>query len=322
MKRPLSHRAGLLALVGVFVAAASGCSDSGGDTTASGEVPDKVVLTLRNDVDTFDPFLSQTESGAKQVFDAIYDTLVRIGTSDGKVTVKPSMATKWDVTPDSATFTLRDGLTCGDGTPLSASGIAESLKHMADPETGAGSATRVFGPAGVDTITSDDAANTISIKLKAPYTLFLQNLAAGAYIVCPSALKDLKTLAGTPASTGPYTVAKLQRGESYVLKRRDTPVVAKADLPAEITMRVVANDTTRANLVDTGQVDISSLLGRDAERLKGKGDPIMGPAALSTALLFNQAPGLPGADKNLRTAFAHAVDASAYAKAATYGLGV
>ncbi|MGW9439642.1 ABC transporter substrate-binding protein [Streptomyces sp. NPDC055607] len=320
MRRSLSYRAcGLVLATGLLVTTAA-CSGAGDRKASSGKAPDRVTLALRNDVDTFDPFTSAGESGAKQMFDAIYDTLVRVGTSGGEVSVRPSMAKKWSVSADTATFTLRDGLTCGDGTPLNASGVARSLRHVADPKTGASASSRIFGPAGVKEIRADDAAHTVTIDLKAPFTYLLQGLAAGAYIVCPSALDDVKSLASRPAPTGPYTLAEARRGERYVLKRRDTPVVDGADLPAEVHLRVVGDDTTRANLVSTGQVDIAPVLGRDAQRLRGASEPVAGPAALASALLFNQAPGLPGANKNVRAALARAVDPVSYAKAATYDL--
>jgi peptide/nickel transport system substrate-binding protein len=324
MTRPTKYRTGSAVVALGLLATLAACGDSDTkETTSADSVPDKVSMVLRNDVDTFDPFLSQAESGAKQMFDALYDTLVRVspGESDGEVVVEPSLAEKWEVTPDSATFTLRDGLACGDGTPLTATGVAASLEHLADPDAGAFSTSRVFGPAGAKKITADDQANTVTVELKEPFTYLLEGLSVG-YIVCPPALDDLETLAGTPAPTGPYTVSAFSRGERYVLERRDDLVVAdETDLPAEIEMRVVADDTTRANLVSTKQVDVAPILGRDAERLEGSLEPIIGPAAIASSLIFNQAEGLPGADKDFRTAIAQAVDPAAYATASSFDLG-
>lgn len=322
MNRPFSFRALGLALAAGILLAASGCGgDSGSGAGSGGGTPTKVSIALRNDVDSFDPFTSIGDSGAKQMFDAIYDTLIRVSPDgEGKVAVKSSLAEKWDVRPDSATFTLRHGLTCSDGSPLTASGIAKSLQHLNDPKTGSIYASRIFGPAGAKTITGDDTANTVKIVLKAPYTYLLLGLSQG-YVVCPPALANLKALAGAPAPTGPYMLADSERGERYVLKRRDSVVVDNAALPDEIEMRVVADDTTRANLIATKQVDIASILGRDAARLKANSKPVVGAAHLSSALLFNQKPGLPGASKEIRRALAFAVDPAAYAKAATFDLG-
>lgn len=296
--------------------------DSAEETSpqASGEAPDSVSLVLRNDVDSFDPFKSAAESGAKQMFDAIYDTLVRVSSTGADVEVTGSLAQSWDIKPDAATFTLHDGLTCADGTELKPSGVAQSLQHLADPETGALYASRVFGPDGAKEITADDEAGTVTIQLNSPYTYLLEGLSQG-YVVCPGALDDVETLATDPAETGPYEVTELKRGVGYTLQRRETPVVEADQIPATIDMRVIGDDTTRANLVDTGEVDIASILGRDATRLQQKTEPIDGKAFLSDAMLFNQADGRVTADKAVREALSLAVDNAAYAKAATFDLG-
>lgn len=297
-----------------------GCGDDDEKSGVSGEAPDTVGLVLRNDVDSFDPFKSAAESGAKQMFDAVYDTLVRVDATDGDVEVTGSLAEDWEVEPEGATFTLHEGLTCTDGTELTASGVAASLEHLADPETGALYASRVFGPDGAKKISGDDEAGTVSIELNSPYTYLLEGLSQG-YIVCPTALEDLDGLAEEPAETGPFEVTKLQRGQGYTLERRDTPAVQSNQLPQTIEMRVVSDDTTRANLVDTGEVEIASVLGRDATRLQQKFDQIDGRAFLSDAMLFNQAEGRVTADKGVREALSLAVDNADYAKAATFDLG-
>lgn len=325
MSRSIPRRAtrlvALAASLSVVAIAAAACGgDAADDKTATGEPPASVSLVLRNDVDSFDPFKSAAESGAKQAFDALYDTLVRVDASKGTVKVTGSLAQKWDVKPDSAVFTLRQGLTCADGTKLTATGVAQSLKHIADPETGALYASRIFGPGGAKEIVADDAANTVTINLNDPYTYLLEGLSQG-YVVCPTAFNDIKALATKPAETGAYKVTESKRGEKYVLTSRDTPVVDKKTLPTTLELRVVNDDTTRANLVETKGADIASVLGRDAERLQRNNKPIDGRAFLSDALLFNQAEGHPGVDVEIRRAIAQAVDSAGYAKASTFDLG-
>lgn len=326
MSKSMSRRSIRLAAIATSLsviavsAAACGGSSSDDKSAASGDAPASVSLVLRNDVDSFDPFKSAAESGAKQVFDAVYDTLVRVKAADAKVEVEGSLAKSWDVEPASATFTLREGLTCVDGTALTATGVAKSLQHLADPATGALYASRVFGPGGAKNISADDAANTVKIDLNAPYTYLLEGLSQ-AYVVCPTALDDVESLATKPAETGAFKVTESKRGEKYVLQSRDTPAIPKSELPGTLELRVVNDDTTRANLVETKGVDIASILGRDAERLQRSNKPIAGKAMLADAVLFNQVEGHPGADLEVRRAIAQAIDSAGYAKASTFDLG-
>lgn len=319
--RPASRIVAFAASLGLVAIATAACGGGAAeDNPDSGEVPASVSLLLRNDVDSFDPFKSAAESGAKQAFDAVYDTLVRVNATKGTVEVSGSLAEKWEVEPDNAVFTLRDGLTCADGTELTAKGVAQSLQHIADPATGALYASRIFGPGGVKEIVADDAANTVTISLNDPYTYLLEGLSQG-YIVCPTAFDNIEALATTPAETGPYQITELKRGEKYVLTSRETPAVDQATLPGTIELRVVNDDTTRANLVETQGADIASVLGRDAERLQRNKKAIDGRAFLSDAVLFNQADGHPGVDVEIRRAIAMAIDSTGYAKASTFDLG-
>ena len=320
MHRPKKLTATLLAGAAVAalalpLAACSSTPEGGEDGSMS-----KLSIVMRNDVDTFDPFKSAGEAGAKQVFDAVYDTLIRVDAADATVTVTGSLAEEWEMREDGGLFTLRDGLTCGDGSPLDAAGIAMSLEHLAAPETGALYASRVFGPGGLKSITADPETNTLDIQLNESYTYLLEGLSQ-AYIVCPTAFEDLEALSSAPAETGTYTVNKMSRGESYELVSRETPVFAQDKLPATLELRVVSDDTTRANLLETNAVNISSVLGRDAERLKGSFDQTDGRAFMSDALLFNQTEGLAVNDVEVRRALSLAVDNASYTKAATFDLG-
>ena len=58
----------------------------------------------------------------------VWDTLFAL---DDKLQVKPQMVDKWDVSPDKLTwiFTLRDGLTWSDGTPVTPEDCIQSIKR-------------------------------------------------------------------------------------------------------------------------------------------------------------------------------------------------
>lgn len=299
-------------------APANGGSDSG--TPEAGGSIDKVSILMRNDVDTFDPFTSAAEAGAKQFFDAAYDTLVRIEASETSADISGSMAESWELREDGGSFQLRSGLTCSDGTAIDAEGVAMSLRHLADPETGAPYASRVFGPDGLKEVVADNDANTIDIALNEPYTFLLEGLAQ-AYVVCPTAFDDIEALDTTPAETGTYALDSMSRGESYTLKSRETVTFDTSKQPQTLELRMVQDDTTRANLIETGAADIGSVLGRDAERLQDGHTQTDGLAYLADGLLFNQNEGLVGADLNVRKAISLAVDSASYTKAATFDLG-
>lgn len=309
-----------VALAGSVLAA---CGDGGGADdygVAVGEAPPELTMVVRNDVDTFDPMLTAAENGATQMYEAIYDTLVRRDLSTGEYT--SGMADSWDVSIDRIDFQLKADLTCSDGTPLQPSDIAASIERLADPDTGSVYTGRVFGAGGVSEIVADDEADTLSVEVNDPHSDLLDGMRS-AFIVCPAGLADTEALATEPQGSGPYRLVESNRGTSYTLERWDSPAVEDlTDLPERITMRVVTADATRANLFETGQADLVSVVGRDARRLEESGGtPIRGEAAQSDALVFNQRPGFAAEDENVRRAIAHALDSEAYTNAASFGVG-
>lgn len=66
----------------------------------------------------------------RNVVSMMYDKLVYI-TEEGEEL--PWLAESWDVQPDSVTFTVRDDVTCADGTPLTPSDIAANFEFIVDP---------------------------------------------------------------------------------------------------------------------------------------------------------------------------------------------
>src|SRR5690606_32566267 len=107
MKRII--RVATLGAVGALILAACG-TDSSESGTEAGEVPESIVMDLRNDVDSFDPVLSASDQGAMQLFEAIYDTPIRQNYETGGV--DPAMAHEWEVTPTKLVFHFRPDLKC------------------------------------------------------------------------------------------------------------------------------------------------------------------------------------------------------------------
>lgn len=312
------RRAAAGAVVALSVLAVSACGGGGGVAAGDAEMSD-LTLVLRNDPDSFDPAITAAETGATQVHEALYDTLIRRDIETGDYV--PAMATEWEVAPTKVDFVLKDGLKCADGTDLTPTDVAKSIERLGDPETGSIYTGRVFGQGGFKSATADDEANTLTVEVNKPHTDLLEGL-RNAFIVCPAGLADPEALATEPQGSGPYRLVSKSRGDTYVFERWDSPAVDDIEeLPEKITMRVVTSEATRANMLETGEADIVSLLGRDAQRLEGKYEAIKGEGYFADTLVFNQRPGQPAADRSVREAVALALDSQDYTTAASFGLG-
>jgi peptide/nickel transport system substrate-binding protein len=96
---------------------------------------------------------------------------------------------------------------------------------------------------------------------------------------------------------------------------------AEPGMPSTVVVKVVANETTAANLLLSGDLNASQINGGDVERLVAEGLF----AAEATALLgeqwYNQAEGRVTADPQVRLALTHALDLSQLQAVFTAGGG-
>lgn len=339
-----SHRLAAVALAAALVVSACGGSDdteSSSATTAPGKVdtssditgkgpdgsgpaPDAVAVAVRIDVDSFDPHTSLGDSAAQQAFLFLYDTMVH-RTLDGEIL--PGVASEWEVTPTKGVFTIRDGLTCTDGTPLDATAVAASYESLGNNPGSLGK-SKIFGPDGMASVTADPAAKTVTIETKSPNNDMLTGLATTGFIVCPAGLADPATIKEAPAGSGPYELTDSKRGDEYTLKLRDDysgffDDTTIADLPKTVTLKVITDDAAAADLVESGKIQIAGILSTDAKRLLANPDLVSVPAQGygSNAVLMMQKPSAATSDEKLRQGIAMLLDSVQGGAAETQGLG-
>lgn len=250
----------------------------------------------------------------------LFDTVVR---RDDDNEFVGGLAETWDVSATEGTFTIRDDATCADGTEITPTIVADSLNYFADPEIKSSSTSQVFGP-GRPTITADDSAGTVHIELAQPWTDLLTGLTlAQTGIMCPAGFADEEAFAAGDvegAFSGPYVLTKSQHGVNYSLTLRDdyaawptfsTPLEG---VPAKnLVLTVSSKSTANANELLTGTLDIAPVDSADVGRFDD--DPSFSTVDIISSgmfIVFNERPGSPFADEDLRRAVAQAIDQAAY----------
>ena len=281
------------------------------------------TLTIREFGDwgpTLDPARIQIGSAWGIALSA-YDTLVN---TDANASPVPYLADSWKVTATSITFALHKGVTCSDGSPLTATAVANSLTHYA---TKSGFAPGLLGP-GPYQITADDSAGTVTVTIPAPNNQLL--LAFGhpdSGIVCPAGLASGADLSTKSYGTGPYVFDSIVHGQGATLRLRKEWAwgprgATSSRLPDQLVFKLVTDETTAANLVQAGQLDIAWVQGPDIKRLQS--NKAMGVVSLQAGtpndLWFNEYPGHVTDDPQVRWALMNSFDPKAYAVAATGGL--
>ncbi|MCC6943528.1 MAG: hypothetical protein IT335_03065, partial [Thermomicrobiales bacterium] len=128
------------------------------DATPASACGGDVNLLIRAPV-TYNPLFA-TAGNDEQVIRAIFGTLV---TMDDRLNPTPDLAETIDISEDGATFTftLREGLTFNDGTPLTSRDAAFTFERALNPQTGSVWMGRLSGIAGAAAY-ADGSADSIS----------------------------------------------------------------------------------------------------------------------------------------------------------------
>ncbi len=303
------------ALLGVALTACSNQSQGG-----SG--PGK-TFTLAMDADPGNLFpYTATLAAASVVANFLYGSLVSIDSSGNPI---PELAGSWKATTSQATFTLRPGITCSDGSPLTASDVADAINWVATPAN----ASTFLGSnvtAGT-TASGDNASRIVTVTVKTPNSFLIQNLGS-LPIVCKKGLANPSSLANTADGAGLYKLTSAQPGVTYKLTRRSdytwgpgTWSNNQPGLPDTVVLDVVKNNTTRANQLLTGTINAAIVTAPDAARLDAaKLFKAVYLADFGT-LFFNEAPSHPTSKFAIRKAIVQALDLNQYGNVLASGDG-
>jgi peptide/nickel transport system substrate-binding protein len=296
--------------------ASGGASATASQQYASGKA---ATVILPADPGSLDPDLTSL-SVTEQADFFLYDSLINF-TSSGAI--ESGLASKWSGTTTAASFTLKQGVTCSDGSPLTASTVAANINFIGNVKN-ASSRVGIWVPPGA-TATGDNATGVVTVKSPVADP-FLVTDVGSAEIVCGNGMKNRGLLKEGADGTGMYTLTSAVPGTSYTLTLRkgyawgpggvtsSTPGV-----PATVTLKVVANMTTAANELLASQANVGEVLGPDTQRVSSLySHSIYAPLG---ELWFNEKAGSPTASLAVRKALTEAVQLNQLGQVLTAGTG-
>ncbi|CCH30100.1 ABC transporter substrate-binding protein [Actinosynnema sp. NPDC047251] len=310
----MNTRSKTTAVAATAALALAACS-SGTSAGGSGEplVDGTLKLALQADPGSLFPHTT-ADSYSRQVIAFGYESLVTIA-PEGEV--RPWLAEKWETSTTATTFTVREGVKCADGSPLTAKTVAANFDWLAEPKNGS-PLLGVFVPPGLTT-TVDEAARTVTLTASGPAPFLLESLGQ-AFIACDAALKAPTDHAAKFNGTGPYELTEVKAGNSYTLTRREDyawgPMGTTAKtpgLPKTVVVTVVGDNTTRANLLLSRETNGAGVEGPEAKRVAGADLPSLDFNLPSTAVFLNHAATRPTADPAVRKALVQATNTRAVA---------
>ncbi|KOV64770.1 ABC transporter substrate-binding protein [Streptomyces sp. MMG1121] len=310
----------VLAAAAVVVSAAlAGCDGDVSSTRTPVVMGGTVTIATASETPSFNPYSQFGLSLAPYA----YDSLVGVA-RDGRVV--SGLAESWQAGATAASFTLRKGVTCSDGTALTPSGVARSLRYAGDPRN------RLIGartalPGVPFTVSADDAARTVSVRTASPYSFVVRTIGL-LPVVCPAGLADPGALDRRSEGTGPYVLSGYASGGPYLFTRRKGYAWgprgagnAAPGQPDRIVVTVVPQESTVANLLLTGGVNIAMVTGPDRARLTGHGLATAQVPTVVGLTFFNERSDRPLNDPVLRQALVGALDRKGLANVAIGGDG-
>lgn len=289
------------------LASCSGASDDSaapteGDFVSGGTF----VKSLSDDPGDLNP-MKTVSPDTFEVVTIAYESLIYV-TPEGEY--EPWLAESWTDTGTEATYTLKEGITCLDGSEFTAQTVADNINYNADPEN----ATFSHGTVITEAVSATAEGNTITVTSTVNDPFLAINIGT-IMMVCDAGLADTTALFDTTDGTGLYQLSEARPGDAYVFTKRDDYTWGPDDvtsdtvgLPDNVEARVISDQSTITNLLLSGELNSGVVTGPDQERLEAEGLEYAGVRNPVGQILFNEREGRPFADPLVREALSIAID--------------
>lgn len=258
-----------------------------------------------------------------QVLANVCESLLRLNPD---YTLTPGLAEAVEhPTPTTWVYTIRDGVTFHDGTPLTAADVVASMRRHLDPAVGSSWYSAYQNVVSIEQ-TGD---RQVTVTESVPDSQF--NLAMGG---SAGVVESAATLAERGAEygnstggvncTGPFSLAEWKSGESITLERYDDywddSLRARS---GEVEFIFMNDSNARVNALKSGEVDGGWMIPMDAIpqlQESGAGDVHFGMSTAVSSLIVSNLDG-PLGDVRVRRALLMALDREGIIDAASGGIG-
>jgi len=257
-----TRRFGLLsiALVGAIVLA--GCQSTQPEASGGDPVPGGTLTYASGDGEPtcLDPHVGGNYPQALLAGQFLESLVSRDETGE----IIPWLAESWEVAGDGLAweFTLREGVTFTDGTPLDAESVKVNVEHLKNPDTQSSTGYLALGKVETVEVVSDRVARFV---LSTPDSALLESLSQPwVAIESPTGIaRGMEENCQAPVGTGPFIVDEWVKQDHVTLVRNDDYTSPPADAAHEgpayleaIEWRFVPDSASRYAALQGGQVDV------------------------------------------------------------------
>ena len=244
--------ASLASLLSLIATACDGGGEGGDDTGATAGDIEEVTWALPDLPDVLlVPHDWTTYSGA--IMSLVEEGALAFGDD---LSLQPALAQSWEaVDPTTYVFTLRDGVTFHDGSPLTAEDVVFTLEWNMDPENESQLAA-FFGSVDSVEATGD---SEVTVTLTKPDAQFQYSMAhMSGFIMNKAQIESAGETFGTPdvlpLGTGPYKLVEFVPDDHVTLERYEDYWGEQG--PAKrIVIRSIPDSQTRLLAMQNGDID-------------------------------------------------------------------
>ena len=258
-----------------------------------------------------------------QVLANVCESLLRLNPD---YTLSPGLAESFDhPTPETWVYTIRDGVTFHDGTPLTAADVVASMNRHLDPAVGSSWYSVYQNVVSIEQ-TGDREVTVTEASADSQFNLAMGGSAGVVESAATLAEKgaDYGNSTGGVNCTGPFSFGEWRSGESLTLERYDDYWDDALRAQSGEVKFVFMNDANaRVNAMKSGDVDGGWMLPYEGiAQLKsaGTGDVYFGLNTAVSSLIVSNLEG-PLGDARVRKALLMALDREGIVEAASKGYG-
>jgi peptide/nickel transport system substrate-binding protein len=240
---------------------------------------------------------------------------------------QPAIAESWTISENGTVydFTIRDGLTFHDGTPLDAAAVLRTFQRMIDESDPTrpdlSFALDNLGGPNVKEFSATDA-RTFRITLERPDAAILGRLSRpDMVIISPAALDEFgKEIGLNFSAAGPYMIESVTPNERVVLRAFDNFYGGKPAVD-RVVMQVIPEPVAQMTALSSGDLHVTNLVPHsNVDRLEAMdGVRIEQSAAFISLMLAMNVEAGPLADNRVRRAINKAIDREAVVREAFFG---
>lgn len=212
-----------------------------------------VTIVLPEEPPSLEPCDAKHSSIGRVLIRNVTEPLTRLDTTTGEVV--PVLATAWEQVNDTTwRFTLREGVTFSDGTPLDADAVIATFKRLDRSDIVCNTKQQTLG--GIDITVTAISPTEVEIATSKPSPILPTMLTV---VQVGSPKMDLNGASRSPVGTGPYVFDAWRPGQDITLTGRADYWGGEPEV-TDATFVWRSESAVRAAMVERGEADIALII--------------------------------------------------------------